>query len=106
MDFRIPLPEEEFEVPLEYEDDDEEAEEEYEDYEDQFEPTISKKIQIFEKSGHHLSKLQAFLFFYESDRFSFTLCSSTFGRLKKDHGQKNEKISTFSIHGSVIQNVV
>ena len=31
---RIPLPEEEFEVPLEYEDDDEEAEEEYEDYED------------------------------------------------------------------------
>ena len=34
MNFRIPLPEEEFEVPLEYEDDDEEAEEEYEDYED------------------------------------------------------------------------
>ena len=34
MNFRIPLPKEELEVPLEYEDDDEEVEEEYEDYED------------------------------------------------------------------------
>ena len=34
LNFRIPLPEDEFEIPLEYEDDDEEAEEEYEDYED------------------------------------------------------------------------